>query len=80
MVFQYEKADYGKVRDILDQVWQELFRDACVENDVEKQWEIFSSRYYEAEKLCVPVKRVKTGKRRFAVPLDKKTLAKPGKT
>ena len=43
---------------LLDKGWQELYRDACVGNDVEKQWEIFSGRYYEAEKLYFPVKRV----------------------
>ena len=46
---------------MLDKDWQELFRDACVEIDVKKQWEIFNSSYHEAEKLCVPASNTVPG-------------------
>ena len=76
LIFQYEKADYNKMRELLDVAWQEVFSEPSVIDNIDEQWNIFSKRYYEAEKICVPVRRLKTGRKRFAVPLDRKTLAK----
>ena len=76
LIFQYEKADYNKMRELLDVAWQEVFSEPCVIDNIDEQWNMFSKRYYEAEKICVPARRLKTDRKRFAVPLDRNALAK----
>ena len=76
-----KKAHYNKMRELLDVAWQESFSEPSAIDNIDKQWNIFSyfsKRYYESEKICVPVRRpffLKTGRKRFAVPLDRKTLS-----
>ena len=77
VIFMYDKADYGKMKDMLNIDWDHIFSE--FEDDVNKQWEVFSTKYAEAEKICVPRKIIKTGCKRFSVPLDRKTLAKKRK-
>ena len=56
--------------------WDEVFSEPSVIDNIDEQWNIFCKRYYEAEKICVPVRRLKTGRKRFAVPMYGNTLAK----
>ena len=74
ILFQYEKADYKKMFDMLNVEWENLF--SSHKDDVNKQWEIFVDLYKRAEKECIPQKIIRTGNKKFRVPLDKKTLAK----
>ena len=73
----YDKADYNKMRQMLDLDWTELFSN-CTEN-VNQQWDIFITKYQEAEKTCIPRKIIRTKNRRYSVQLDRKTLAKKRK-
>ena len=75
--YMYDKADYNKMRQMLDLDWTELFSN-CTEN-VNQQWDIFITKYQEAEKTCIPRKIIRTKNRRYSVPLDRKTLAKKRK-
>ena len=59
--------------------WDTIFQEQGCEGDVEKQWAIFQEKYNTAVKQCVPVKKVKTNRKIFTVPLDSKTLAKKRK-
>ena len=54
----YDKADYNKMRQMLDLDWTELFSN-CTEN-VNQQWDIFITKYQEAEKTCIPRKIIRT--------------------
>ena len=71
--YRYEKADYIKMADMLNLDWAVLFSECDNLND---QWKIFSVKYNEAEKACVPQKIVNTNKKKFSVPLDSKAQAK----
>ena len=77
IVYMYKKADYKKMIEMLDLNWDELFQDHL--EDVNQLWDIFAKKYAEAESVCVPKKVVKSGTKRFTVPLDRKTLAKKRK-
>ena len=57
--------DEGKVRHRLD-----IFQ--TDHDDIEEVWEIFMLKFNKAEKEFIPKKVVKTGKRKFSYPLDKK--------
>ena len=49
------------------------------QDDVDKLWEIFTAKYYEAELKCVPRKLVYVNGKKsknLSTPLDKKTLRK----
>ena len=39
-------------------------------------WKKFINKFDQAERECIPQKIVKTGKRKFSYPLDRKALAK----
>ena len=58
LIFQYEKADYDKMREPLDVAWQEVFFEPSVIDNIGEQWNIFSKIYYEAKKICVLVRRL----------------------
>ena len=73
-IFMYEKANYDKMKELLNIDWDVTFSECA--DDVNEQWKIFSTLYSEAEKSCVPRKIIKSGSKRFSVPLDKKALAK----
>ena len=73
----YEKADFVRMRDMLNLDWEEVFQEC--KDDVDSQIQIFLNRYREAERLCVPKKVVHVGSKRFSYPLDKKALAKKRK-
>ena len=72
--YSYEKADFKKMRDMMDIDWEKILGDC--EDDVNTQWEIFHNKYKQAEEACVPKRILKTSKKKFSVPLDKRTLAK----
>ena len=76
-IFMYEKANYDKMKELLNIDWDVTFSECA--DDVNEQWKIFSTLYSEAEKSCVPRKIIKSGSKRFSVPLDKKALAKKRK-
>ena len=72
----YKKADFVKMNNMIfrtPEEWQELFKECP--DDVNKQWDIFSNIFSTAEKECVPRKLIKSGKRSFSIPLDRKNLA-----
>ena len=73
----YDKADYNKMKEMLNINWQEEFKH-CIDN-VEDQWTIFTDKYHHAVNECVPKKIVRVGKKKFKHVLDKKTLAKKRK-
>ena len=75
--YQYDKADYSKMFDMLNVEWEKLFSDH--KDDVDGQWDIFANLYKIAEKECIPQKIVRTRNKKFRVPLDKKALAKKRK-
>ena len=68
LIFHYENADYNKIRELLYVVWQEVLSEPSVIDNIDEQWNIFSKRYHEAEKICVPVRRLKAG-RKFCCPI-----------
>ena len=72
--YSYEKADFKKMRDMMDIDWEKILGDC--EDDVNTQWEIFHNKYKQAEEACVPKIILKTSKKKFSIPLDKRTLAK----
>ena len=58
----------------MDIDWDKLLGDC--KDDVNTQWEVFHNKYKQAEYACVPKRILKTSKKKFSVPLDKRTLAK----
>ena len=76
-IYMYKKANYDKMKEMLSLDWEELFHD--YQDDIDKVWDIFSNKYAEAEKDCIPKRIMKTSTKRFSVPLDRKTLAKKRK-
>ena len=77
IVSQLTKGNYTKMSEILGSVdWKQELNTNL---DVNEQWKIFTDRYYEAEKECIPTKVVYVdGKKskRLSVPLDRKNLLK----
>ena len=73
MVCNYRTADFKKMDDKLDIDWDTFF-DEC-KDDVDLAWERFIQKYNEAERGCIPKIVVTTNKKRFSIPLDRKTLA-----
>ena len=73
--FIYDKANYEEMRRVLDIDWEDTLN-ACG-NDINKMWKTFKSKMEEAEKL-IPKKviTINDNKRKYAKPLDRKTLAK----
>ena len=72
--YSYEKADFKKMREMMDIDWEKLLEDC--KDDVNTQWEIFHNKHKQAEDACVPKRILQTSKKKFSVPLDKRTLAK----
>ena len=74
----YHKGDYTKMNEMLQGVdWEKAFEN--FPNDVNKQWDFFKQKYYEAEEKYIPKKLVYiNGKlsQKFTIPLDKKNLRK----
>ena len=70
----YGKGDFGKMRDMLDIVWEEEFKN--YKNDVELQWTAFLDKLRMAEKQCIPTKRGFARRRGTGIPLDKKLWTK----
>ena len=72
--YDYNKASYEKMRRMLDINWHELFNDC--QDDIDLMWGIFMSKYYAADKACIPKKIINTGKRKFSYPLDRYSLSR----
>ena len=70
----YDKADYNKMKEMLNINWQEEFKH-CIDN-VEDQWTIFTDKYHHAVNECVPKKIVRVGKKKFKLVLEKKNFSK----
>ena len=77
ITYKYYKADYVKVKEMLELDWPNILDNN--HDDVNVQRVTFIEKYEEAEKLCVPKKIVETRQKRFSIPLDRKTLAKKRK-
>ncbi len=45
-------------------------------DDPSRQWDKFLAIFTAAQASCIPVKLVKASKTRYALPLDRKSLAK----
>ena len=73
----YDKGDYKAIDEQLSKInWVEEFEK--YPEDVEKQWEFFKGKYYEAESKHVPRKKIFiNGKlsKKLSVKFDRKTLA-----
>lgn len=53
----FNKGDYEKFNKLMAEVnWEEEL--GKMEGDVEGQWKLFKSKYAEAEKVCVPTKKI----------------------
>ena len=77
IISDYTKADFGRLKEVLDIDWAAYFQDC--NDDIDKVWETFITKFMEAERNCIPKKIVKTCKKKFSFTLDKKTLAKKKK-
>ena len=70
----YVKADFNKMIEKLDINWDTFFEDC--DDDVDLAWDKFMRKYNEVERECIPRKVLSTSKRRFSIPLDRKTLSR----
>jgi hypothetical protein len=68
----FDKGDYEKMREMMNRDWEAEFSD-CRDN-VEEQWERFTSALEEAECGCIPTRIARKNLKRF--PLDKKLRTK----
>ena len=77
IVKQINRGNFTKMREILDSVdWDNIMSNTTDINDL---WNIFTNKYNEAEKNCIPTRIVYIdGKKskRLTMPLDKKSLRK----
>ena len=75
---EYEKGDYKGLKETLDKIdWEKEFNQ--FPSDVNKQWNVFKSKFLDAEKKFVPRKKVYingTLNKKISMPLDQKTLGK----
>ena len=73
----FTKADYPKMKSLMESInWEEEFNK--YPEDVNKKLQFFETKFYEAEKQCVPRKLVYiNGKlsKKFSFPLDRKNLS-----
>ena len=74
LVCNYVKADFKTMNEKLDINCDTSFENC--KDDVNVTWEMFLQRYNEAERECIPRNVVKTSRKRFSIPLNRKTLAK----
>ena len=57
--------------DILNIDWEAEFSNH--QGDVQRQWDIFTSMFRDAEEQCVPKKVISERARKYQVPLEVKT-------
>ena len=73
----YQKGDYNKMKSLLSHYdWEDLKQHS---NDINKQWNMFKTRFLEAENDCVPKKMTYiNGKlsKKLSTPLGQTTLHK----
>ena len=62
------------MEDILNIDWEAEFSNH--QGDVQAQWDIFTSKFRDAEEQCIPKKLISERARKYPVPLDVKTRAK----
>ena len=74
VVCDYFKADFQKMKEQLNIDWETFFEEC--EDDIDSVWNKFINKYIDAEQECIPSKTIKTGKKRFTYPLDRKSLGK----
>ena len=72
-----KRADFEKMKELLNIDWEDEFNDSG--DDIDKMWHTFERIYKTAEKVCVPTRTVKIGKRPFKYRFDRKTLSKKKK-
>lgn len=73
-ISNFRKANFEKFKEHLSINWNELFEDC--NGNVDIMWDKFLTVYTDAEKNCIPKKRVQIGKRNFHFNLDRKALTK----
>ena len=73
-VCNYAKADFVKMKEKLDIDWGTYLNECA--DDIDTVWQKFINKFEQADRKCIPIKIVKTGKRKFSYPLDRKALAK----
>ena len=67
-VYIYDKRDYTKMDDILNISCEAEFSNH--QGDVQAQWDIFTSKFRDAEEQCIPKKVILERARNYPVPLD----------
>lgn len=73
-VYKYDKGDYTKMKDMLNIDWEEEFSNH--QEDVQTQWDIFTSKLRYAEEKCIPKKVITERARQYPVPLNVKIRTK----
>ena len=76
--YVYQKGDYDKFNKIMSEFeWEEELTKH--NGNVEEQWKVFRDKYYEAEKICVPQKKVFVNGQqvnRLTIKYDRATVLK----
>ena len=73
-VLNYSKADFEKMRTMLDIDWKNLLK--RFDKDIDGMWKVFLEKYTEALENCVPKKEVKCDARNPQSRIDRKGLIK----
>ena len=73
-IANYEKADYQKMKNLLDINWVDILNSHC--KDINGMWEAFFEKYKSAEQACVPKKVINMRARTFESTLDRKGRSK----
>ena len=65
-VCNYAKADFVKMKEKLDIDWGTYLNECA--DDIDTVWQKFINKFEQADRECIPIKIVKTGKRKFSYP------------
>ncbi len=68
--YQYDKADYEKMRQLLDIDWNERLLNESVSKNVDQQYKIFREKYQEVVDMCVPIKKISESDSEKGKPVD----------
>ena len=67
--YMYDEGGYARLREEMDIDWENEFK-PC--KNVEDMWGTFIRKYENADKLCIPKRKIRIRKL-FKMPLDKKS-------
>ena len=79
IVAQINKGNNTKMREMMGAIDLKQELELSDDKDINSLWNVFTEKYYNIEKDCIPTKTVYIdGKRskKFTSPLDRKTLLK----